>query len=312
MKQNIKIAIIGECMIELSRNNEGLRQGFGGDTLNTAIYLSRLLSVNIEIQYVTCLGEDEYSTMMLNTWNQEKLRTDLVLRTPTRLPGLYFIETDPTGERRFHFWRGESAAKLLFSHEGTPDLCSTLSGFDALYVSGVTLGILDESSLNKLFAVLEACRSKGGQIIFDNNYRQVLWASPLAARKVYARMLALTDMAFLTLDDENQVWGESTPDQAITRSIEAGVKEIIIKRGSQSCIAWGDGQKFDIPAYLIEASKVVDTTAAGDSFSAGYMASRFRNGDVPSSVACGHQLASRVIQYPGAIIPATAMPGIPC
>ncbi len=39
----MKIACIGECMIEFSAGRDGLfARGFGGDTLNTAVYLSRL------------------------------------------------------------------------------------------------------------------------------------------------------------------------------------------------------------------------------------------------------------------------------
>jgi len=47
----------------------------------------------------------------------------------------------------------------------------------------------------------------------------------------------------------------------------------------------------------------VDTTAAGDSFSAAYLAGRLK-GDSPEEAAlAGHRLASRVIQVPGALIP---------
>jgi 2-dehydro-3-deoxygluconokinase len=35
----LRIALIGECMIELQQRSDGqLRQSFGGDTLNTAVY----------------------------------------------------------------------------------------------------------------------------------------------------------------------------------------------------------------------------------------------------------------------------------
>ncbi len=53
----------------------------------------------------------------------------------------------------------------------------------------------------------------------------------------------------------------------------------------------------------------VDTTAAGDSFAAGYLAARLR-GEAPAAAArAGHRLAAVVITHPGAIIPREAMPG---
>ena len=53
---------------------------------------------------------------------------------------------------------------------------------------------------------------------------------------------------------------------------------------------------------------MVDTTAAGDSFSAGYLAVRLTGGDAESAAKRGHLTASTVIQYRGAIIPREAMP----
>ena len=36
-----KIAVIGECMIELSQKGAEVSRGFGGDTLNTSVYIAR-------------------------------------------------------------------------------------------------------------------------------------------------------------------------------------------------------------------------------------------------------------------------------
>jgi 2-dehydro-3-deoxygluconokinase len=53
---------------------------------------------------------------------------------------------------------------------------------------------------------------------------------------------------------------------------------------------------------------VVDTTAAGDSFAAAYIAARLGGSDPVEAAQAGHRLASLVICYPGAIIPGYAMP----
>jgi 2-dehydro-3-deoxygluconokinase len=53
---------------------------------------------------------------------------------------------------------------------------------------------------------------------------------------------------------------------------------------------------------------LVDTTAAGDSFNAGYLASRLDGGTPQHAAAEGHRLAGRVIQYPGALIAREVMP----
>ncbi|MGL5267177.1 MAG: PfkB family carbohydrate kinase, partial [Plesiomonas shigelloides] len=101
------IAIVGECMIELNGKPFGaMHQTFGGDTLNTAIYLSRGGKANInpndiKVSYVTALGTDPISSGMLTRWQEEGVATELVLRDPTRTPGLYLIQLDDQGERTF-------------------------------------------------------------------------------------------------------------------------------------------------------------------------------------------------------------------
>ena len=52
--------------------------------------------------------------------------------------------------------------------------------------------------------------------------------------------------------------------------------------------------------------KPVDTTAAGDSFNAGYLAARMRGVDPFGAALAGHRLAGVVIQHPGAIVPRAA------
>src|SRR5699024_12069220 len=78
MKVN-RVAIIGECMVELHKQGAYYKQSFGGDTLNTALYLSRLThQQGIITSYVTGLGKDPFSQQMLTAWQQEAINTDLV------------------------------------------------------------------------------------------------------------------------------------------------------------------------------------------------------------------------------------------
>ncbi|RMV93103.1 2-dehydro-3-deoxygluconokinase, partial [Pseudomonas amygdali pv. tabaci] len=97
-------------MIELQQHADGsLRQSFGGDTLNTAVYLARLLGERAKVDYVTALGDDSFSDAMCRIWADEGIGLGKVQRLPGRLPGLYCIQTDANGERRFLYWRNEAA-----------------------------------------------------------------------------------------------------------------------------------------------------------------------------------------------------------
>ena len=85
-----RFAAIGECMIELSDLGDGnMTLAFGGDTLNTSVYLARLgARAGIAVDYVTALGDDPYSDQMIVGWRKEGVGTELVARLPGRLPGL--------------------------------------------------------------------------------------------------------------------------------------------------------------------------------------------------------------------------------
>lgn len=306
-----KIAIIGECMIELSEKGENIKRSFGGDTLNTAVYLARQVDEQqLRVDYVTALGTDSFSDQMIAAWQQEQINTGLIQRLDNKMPGLYVIETDARGERTFWYWRSDAAARYWLDSPQSAAIAEQLTHYDYLYLSGISLAILPSASRDRLMALLARCRANGGQVIFDNNYRPRLWADRACAQAAYRAMLSHTDIAFLTLDDEHLLWGEQPLDEVIARTRQAGAREIVIKRGADAClVALDDAPLIEVPAVHLAKEKVIDTTAAGDSFSAGYLARRLTGADAAAAAQRGHQLASTVIQHRGAIIPAEAMPG---
>lgn len=305
-----KIAVIGECMIELSQQGSQLNRGFGGDTLNTAVYIARQVAREaLDVEYVTALGTDSFSSDMLAAWQQEGVSTNLTQRLENKLPGLYVIETDASGERTFYYWRNDAAARYWLNAPDSEAVCKALVDFDYLYLSGISLAILSNENRDRLMSLLTECRARGGKVIFDNNYRPRLWESKEQTQQAYQTMLACTDIAFLTLDDEDMLWGKQPYQDVISRTHALGVTEVVIKRGAESCIVSNTkGEQYEIPAVRLEKNRVIDTTAAGDSFSAGYLAKRLTGASETEAAQCGHLTASTVIQYRGAIIPLEAMP----
>ncbi|MEI8634583.1 sugar kinase [Vibrio sp. PP-XX7] len=308
MKVN-RVAIIGECMVELKKAGDLYQQTFGGDTLNTALYLSRLTKAHgITTSYVTGLGQDPFSHQMLTAWRDEGIDTDLVHLSDSKLPGIYTISTTPDGERSFSYWRNDSAARYWLRDIAKADLIKQLNQFDFVYLSGISLAILPTDCRDMLIEILTQCHRDGLTVAFDNNYRPTLWESPESARAMYEKILRLTDIAFLTFDDEQALYGDKVEQEAVARTQAYGVKEIVIKRGANACFVVTTDDVIHVPATSV--SNVVDTTAAGDSFSAAYLAKRLLNGSMSESAAAGHTLAGTVIQHPGAVIPHQAMPTI--
>ncbi len=85
-------------------------------------------------------------------------------------------------------------------------------------------------------------------------------------------MLSYTDTALLTFEDEQALFGDMFVEQCIERTSEAGVSEIAIKRGAKDCLVIVNDQANYVAPKPVD--NIIDTTAAGDSFSAGYLAKR--------------------------------------
>jgi len=300
-----RVALIGECMIELQQHANGsLQQSFGGDTLNTAVYLARLLGANGQVDYVTALGDDSFSDAMCKQWADEGIGLQRVQRLPGRLPGLYCIQTDANGERRFLYWRNEAAVRDCFTTPAAEPILAALVEYDVLYLSGITLAVLGEKGRERLLTVLSEARRRGARVVFDNNYRPRLWASVEQARQAYRDCLQQVDLALLTEDDEQALYG-LRDTQALLAAYHGRIGEVVVKRGANSCLVEAAGERFEIPACQV--TRIVDTTAAGDSFSAAYLAQRLLGAGPVAAAEAGHRLASQVIQHPGAVIPRALM-----
>ena len=295
-------------MVELAhRDARVLQMAFGGDTSNTAVYLARLTrGLKVDVDYVTALGDDAYSDAMLAFWRDEGVGTELVTRLCGRLPGLYTIRTDHTGERSFTYWRGQAAARDLLRDGRDRVLASALTGMDLVYLSGITLSILDDEQRTSLLAILENLRASGVRIAFDSNFRPAGWPSRTSAGAWFREVLARTDIALPTFDDEQALFGD--PDEAAVaeRLHETGVREVVVKLGEGGCLVSTEKGAERMPTDLV--APVIDSTAAGDSFNAGYLAARLFDRSPANAARLGHRLAGEVVRHRGAIIAKDTMP----
>jgi 2-dehydro-3-deoxygluconokinase len=307
MDKSSRIALFGECMIELRGELFGtMQQTFGGDTLNTAVYLARLAAdTGVKVAYATQLGNDDYSAGMVRAWAEEGIDTTMVRRETGKMPGLYTIQVDDTGERTFYYWRDMSAATDFFVGESS-QLEDHIEDIDVFYYSGISLAVQPQSGRARLLRFVERLRARGGKVCFDNNYRPRLWGGSPQTAEWYDRAFANSDIAFITLDDNASLYGVSD-DEALTRALALSCQEVVIKRGSGSSIVRVKGEDpIEVPTFKVR--KVIDTTGAGDSFAAGYLAARLQGQKPEVAARSGNKIASIVVQYPGAIIPREAMP----
>jgi 2-dehydro-3-deoxygluconokinase len=302
-----RIALLGECLIELNGEPFGtLHQSFGGDTLNTAIYLARLLQERADIGYATALGTDALSNELLRRWQGEGVDPSLVLRDPMRRPGLYWVRRDAGGERSFTYWRGESAARFMLRHRDFKTVASALTKVNVLYLSGISLAILPEEDRPMLLELLRDLRTRGVALVFDSNYRPTLWSAPEAARATTGELYSMASLLLVTFEDEQTLWGDVDVKATLKRLQDAGAGPITIKLGREGCLYAAGNKTFSVPAESV--TRVVDTTAAGDAFNAAFLAAWLLGEREEDCCRAGNRLAARVIQHPGAIMPRNITP----
>jgi 2-dehydro-3-deoxygluconokinase len=297
-----KVACIGECMIELRQAPGGLySRGFGGDTLNTAVYLSRM---GIATDYITALGDDSLSDEMIAGWQSEGVGTTKVARLKGKLPGIYMIETDAEGERKFFHWRESAAARALMDLPETGITLNALAAYHAVYFSAITLSIYSEEGRARLFGALGRARQERTRIVFDTNFRARGWPDLDIARRVFGQAFETADIALASTEDLLPLWpGEG--NEALLARIAS--PEAVLKLAEPKCIVRAEGFTQEVAAEPL-TNPVVDTTAAGDSFAAAYLAARLNGADPVEAARAGHHLAGVVVCYSGAIIPRSAMP----
>ncbi|QLE78924.1 sugar kinase [Francisella sp. Scap27] len=297
-----KLLAIGECMLELSGNMQlgsQTKLNFGGDVLNTAVYYARLGG---SVSFLTAMGQDDFSNQVIKAWDDENIDTKTVLQLQNRVPGLYAIQTDEKGERSFHYWREEAPIKDLFNYLDKNILVALTNQYKYIYFSGISISRWDVKQLEVFSNWLKQFRenSQDKEIIFDLNYRPRCWGDTQQAKEYLAKILPFVTTVITTFDDEQLLFDDIDYTQTLERYIKHNVGTIIIKHGSNPTIVLNDNDVTKLTPLNI--SNPTDTTAAGDSFNAAFLASIENGMSMLESIKFAQEFAAEIIQHRGAII----------
>jgi 2-dehydro-3-deoxygluconokinase len=293
----MRLVFIGECMVELAPEAALYRRGFAGDTFNMAWYAHRI-APDWQVDFVSAIGTDAVSQEMADFIAAEGIGTQHLFRIPDRSVGLYMISLQ-NGERSFSYWRSHSAAKLLA--EDATALAASFANADLVTLSGITIAILDTKGRDTLAKALQDYRGKGGRVAFDPNIRPRLWASAEDMRATITRFAGLSDIALASYDDEATHFGDSSPAATLARYQNAGAVDVVVKNGADPMLAAIAGKTLTYSGPKV--AHIVDTTAAGDSFNAGFLTQWLAGAAPETALAAGASLAAKVIQHRGALAP---------
>jgi 2-dehydro-3-deoxygluconokinase len=292
-------------MVEVGLTSPGVAAvGFGGDTFNAAVYLRR---VGLSVAYGTAIGDgDPFSAGILQLMADEGMETALVRTVAGRLPGLYAIDRDAAGERRFFYWREEAPAREYFALADREALRRAVAGARLIYLSGVTLAIVGEAGRTLILELLSEAQAAGVAIGFDPNHRPELWDSQEQAQASVDAVAPLCRYISTGISDLTALYGEAAETKA-AEWVAHGAE--VVLRGEDHSVSVRSAEA-TLRLSPPPAVRALDTTGAGDSFNAGYLAARLAGREPRAAVILARRLAQLVVQHIGAIIPRAAVQAV--
>lgn len=290
---------VGECMVELADMGQNTYyRGFAGDTFNTAWYARNLLPTTWNVSFGSCIGDDQASQDMAAFVLHSGVSTEWLRVISGRSVGLYMISLD-RGERSFSYWRSQSAARALADDATWLD--QMFKDRSVIYVSGITLAILTAQGRTTLCSALEKAKSQGAMIALDTNLRPNLWESQDEMRDWMSFAAQTAQVVLPSFDEEAAVFGDQSPTDTIARYQSAGAELVVVKNGGDAL--WLGDELGIRSCQPIKVDNLVDSTAAGDSFAAAFLSALAQGQDADAAASHGMQLASKVIQHRGALVP---------
>ncbi len=292
-----RLLTIGECMVELSPAGDGLfAMGFAGDTFNTAWYARQIGGTDLRVGYLSAVGDDDVSSRMTTFMQDAGIETNLKVISGTSV-GLYIISLD-NGERSFSYWRSASAARRLAEDlKNLPDM----KAGDVAMFSGITLAILPEDGRQHFLNVLRDARSSGVQIAFDPNLRPRLWADTQEMCHWISAAAEVADIVLPSFEDEAQFFDDADKEATANRYRNAGAEIVVVKDGPGDVLVVADDQA-PVNISPEPVPVVVDTTAAGDAFNAGFLVAYLSGSSLSEATISGCRISAKVIASRGALV----------
>ncbi|MEU0407690.1 sugar kinase [Streptomyces griseorubiginosus] len=245
-----------------------------GAESNVAIGLARL---GHRVRWAGRVGADELGALVLRTLRAEGVDLDHAVTDDSGRPtGLLLTEPRLGTLTRVSYYRTGSAGSALTPAGVLPALAA---GARVLHLTGITPA-LGASAAETVLAAAEAAHDTGIAVCLDVNYRSRLWTAD-QARAALRPLLAHTDLLVASEDELPLVLPqpEAGESAAVKSLLEAGVQEVIVKRGAQGATVVTADATTDRAARRVDA---VDLVGAGDAFVAGYLSGLLDGADVPA------------------------------
>ena len=271
MRIKTDITALGELLIDFTPagvSQQGMRlfeQNPGGAPANL---LAAAAKFGRKTAFIGKVGKDMHGDFLKETLIRAGINTDNLIQDEKYFTTLAFVSLKENGEREFAFARKPGADTNLCMKEIDPEILENTRVFHV-----GSLSLTDDPSRTATYEAINIARNSGAVISYDPNYRPPLWPTVEAAIAEMRKPIPYVDIMKVSDEETVLLTGEKDPEKAADILLATGIRCAIVTLGSEGalmktkdfCIR-GKGRK----------RNVVDTTAAGDSFWGGILASIIR------------------------------------
>jgi fructokinase len=286
---------LGELLIDFTpmgiseSNNPIFERNPGGGPANLACAAAKL---GADTAFIGKVGNDIFGRALKQILSDNHVNTKGLLLSNTYKTTLSFVQLDDSGERSFSFYRKNGADTMLRFEE--IDL-SILDNCKYFFCSSVLMA--EGDSRETSFAMIEAARKRNSTVVFDPNLRLNLWENAELAKKYILKALPLADIVKVSEEELLFLTGEANIEKAAARlTSECQFQALLVTLGAKGCYAVTGAGDFYTPGFAVNTA---DTTAAGDSFTGGFLYKLIQSGKHISS--CSREELMESVRFANAV-----------
>ncbi|MDO4616347.1 MAG: carbohydrate kinase family protein [Lachnospiraceae bacterium] len=263
---------------------ESITLSVGGDAANEAAVLSWL---GKKVQLETVIGMDRAGQFLKEYFAEKQiLLQDRVWQKDLRT-GINVVLVDAQGDRHFLTDPGASLRALAPEHiDRHFPACAKIVCFASIFV----FPKMGKEELLQLFTEIK----KQGKLLCADLTKRKNQETLEEMKEVFA----LVDYLFPNDEEAMLLSGTDSVEAAADAFFRAGCAHVILKCGSRGCYIRSE----EYTGYLAPEHVYVpvDTTGAGDSFAAGFLAGLAEGRTLLECAALGNVCGGRAVQVPGA------------
>ena len=270
------VVCLGEILVDLVPAASGdslatahtLIKAAGGAPANVAVGLARL---GIAAAFLGAVGADGFGRFLADTLAVEGVDVSGLRTSDVAPTALAAVSLAADGERDFVFY-GHPAAHTTFAPGDLDE--PMLRAAKVLHVGSISLAV--EPMRSATLRAVAIARESGVLVSFDPNLRLALWPDAAAATEAMRLGLAQADIVKIADDEVEFLAGGCDLVEGARALWHPGLRLMAVTRGARE-VTWltaeAEGER---RGFAVEA---VDTTGAGDAFTAALLAAVVRDGE---------------------------------